>query len=271
VTVDTLEQRITSAFSKRIVSSEIVKLIAETGEAITSAEAAAEHARVKALDPISSPDPVKGRAALEDAAFARDRLRTVLPRLHKLLKQAEAEEYAAAWQAEYEKVKAVRDELAAEMREVYPTAVAQLSDLFRRVALCDRECSRVDGTAAVGEHRRLRGVELAARGVEALLQPDVYIAEMLRLPFFWRDSGPIYAWPPPTPPVFTSMVVPLGPGPDWQAGIAARNAAEREENERVFAGYRERDRQRQERELKEGKEAIAREVAERNRRNGWPY
>jgi hypothetical protein len=27
---------------------------------------------------------------------------------------------------------------------------------------------------------------------------------------------------------------------------------------------------RQERELKEGKEAMAREVAERNRRNGWP-
>jgi hypothetical protein len=36
-------------------------------------------------------------------------------------------------------------------------------------------------------------------------------------------------------------------------------------------GYRERDRRRQERELKEGKEAIAREVAERNRREGWPY
>jgi hypothetical protein len=61
-----------------------------------------------------------------------------------------------------------------------------------------------------------------------------------------------------------------GPGPDWQAEIKARNAALREESERVIAHYRERDRERQERELKEGKEAIAREVAERNRRNGWP-
>jgi hypothetical protein len=122
-----------------------------------------------------------------------------------------------------------------------------------------------------GDHRRLLRVELAARGVEGLLQPDVYIAEMLRLPFFWRDSGPIYAWPPPTPPVFASSVVLPGPGPDWQAEIKARNAKEREESERVIAGYRERDRQRRERELKEGKEAIAREVAERNRRNGWPY
>jgi hypothetical protein len=94
---------------------------------------------------------------------------------------------------------------------------------------------------------------------------------MLRLPFFWRDNGPIYAWPPPTPPLLASIVVPPGPGPDWQADIKARNAALREESERLIAHYRQRDRERQERELKEGKEAIAREVAERNRRNGWPY
>jgi hypothetical protein len=41
--------------------------------------------------------------------------------LHARLKQVEAEEYAAAWK---EKVKVIRDELAAEMREVYPAAVA---------------------------------------------------------------------------------------------------------------------------------------------------
>jgi hypothetical protein len=114
-------------------------------------------------------------------------------------------------------------------------------------------------------------VELTARGVEGLLQPNVWISEELRLPFFWRDSGPIYAWPPPTPPPLVSSFVLPGPGPDWQAEIAARNAAEREANERHIAQLRERDRERRERELKEGKEAIAREVAERNRRNGWPY
>ena len=66
-------------------------------------------------------------------------------------------------------------------------------------------------------------------------------------------------------------VVLPGPGPDWQAENAARNAAEREANERHIAQLRERARERQERQLKEGKEAIAREVVERNRRNGWPY
>jgi hypothetical protein len=35
--------------------------------------------------------------------------------------------------------------------------------------------------------------------------------------------------------------------------------------------YKERDRQREEREPKEGKVAITREIAERNRKAGWPY
>jgi hypothetical protein len=156
------------------------------------------------------------------------------------------------------------------MREVYLAAVATLADLFLRMEACDRESSHINGLAPPGEHRRLRKVELAARGVEGLLQPDVWIAEMLRLPFFWRDSGPIYAWPPPIPPSFAPNFVLSGPGPDWHAELKAQAAARHEESLRVIAHYKERDRQRQERELKEGKEAMARELAERNRRNGWP-
>jgi hypothetical protein len=79
------------------------------------------------------------------------------------------------------------------MREVYPAAVAQLADLFHRAAECDREISQLNQSAPSGDRRRIRGVELTARGVEALLQPDVWIAETLRLPFFQRDRGPIFA------------------------------------------------------------------------------
>jgi hypothetical protein len=39
---------------------------------------------------------------------------------------------------------------------------------------------------------------------------------------------------------------------------------------RVIAHYEAQRREREEREFKEGREAMAREVAERNRRNGWP-
>jgi hypothetical protein len=269
--MSTLEERIAAALTDSIASSDLLALISEAGEAIAAADATAERERVRALDPIASPDPVKARAAMEDAAFTRDRLRTALPRLHARLKVMEAAEYLARWEPDFKRVEAQRDALAAEMREVYPAAVAQLADIFQRAAECDRECSRINGSAPDNENRRLLKVELTARGVKGLLQPDVWIAEMLRLPHFIRDKGPIYAWPLPTPPVFASMVVPPGPGPDWQAEIKARNAAEREASERAISHLKERDRQRRERELKEGKEAIAREVAERNRREGWPY
>jgi hypothetical protein len=209
--MSTLEERITAALTNEIASPDLAGLIAETEEAITTADATAERERVSALDPVASPDPVKARAAMEDAAFTRDRFRTVLPRLHARLKQVEATEYLARWEPEYERVKALRDALAAEMREVYPAAVLNLADLFNRMEAIDRESSRINGSAPPGERRRLRKVELSARGVEGLLQPDVWIAEMLRLPFFWRDSGPIYAWPPPTPPPFASSFALPGP------------------------------------------------------------
>jgi hypothetical protein len=195
--MSTLEERIAAALTNNITSSDLASLIAETEESISLADTTAEAERVKALDPIASPDPVKARAAMENAAFTRERLRTVLPRLQRRIKQVEAAEYAAKWEPDFKRVEAQRDALAAEMREAYPAAVAQLADIFQRAADCDRECSRINGSAPDGEHRRLRRVELAARGVEGLLQPDVYLAEMLRLPFFWRDRGPIYAWPPP--------------------------------------------------------------------------
>jgi hypothetical protein len=44
-------------------------LIAETEEAITAADTAAQAERVRALDPVASPDPIKARAAMEDAAW----------------------------------------------------------------------------------------------------------------------------------------------------------------------------------------------------------
>jgi hypothetical protein len=268
----TLEERIATALSEDIASADVEALITETAAAIGAADAAAEEERTKALDPIASPDATKARATMEDAAFTRERLRTVLPRLQTRLKQVDAAEYLARWEPDYEQVKAVRDALAAEMREVYPAAVAQLADLFRRMAECDSECSRIDGLAPDGEHRRLLGVELTARGVEILWQPDVWIAKELRLPNFPRGNDPLYAWPPPPPPLLASdFLVPSGPGPNWHEDIEARNAARREASDRAFAALKERDREYRERQLKEGKEAIAREIAERNRRAGWPY
>jgi hypothetical protein len=61
-----------------------------------------------------------------------------------------------------------------------------------------------------------------------------------------------------------------GPGPDWHAELKARAAARHEESLRVIAHNESQRREREEREFKEGREAMARELAERKRRNGWP-
>jgi glucose-6-phosphate dehydrogenase assembly protein OpcA len=65
-----------------------------------------------------------------------------------------------------------------------------------------------------------------------------------------------------------SFVLP-GPGPDWQAEIAARNVARHEESLRVIAHYKERDRQREEREAAEARAENERQI-ELRRRQGWP-
>jgi hypothetical protein len=269
--MSTLEERIAIALTDEISSVDVEALINETQAAIEAADAAAQVERVKALDPIASPDAAKARAAMEDAAFTRDRLRTVLPRLRTRLKEMKAAEYLARWEPDYEQVKAARDALAAEMREVYPEAVARLADLFQRMAECDRQCSRVNGSAPDGERRRLLGVELTARGVEILWQPDVWVAKELRLPYLSRHNGAIYAWPPAMPSPFADVpvMVPSGNGPNWHEELEARGAARGEESDRAIAHLNERAREHEERELKEGKEAIAREIAERNRRAGW--
>jgi hypothetical protein len=133
-------------------------------------------------------------------------------------------------------------------------------------------------TSSAGRH--LLGVELTARGVERLMQPDIHIAEMLRLPFFWRDRGPLYAWPPPVPTPAQQLALAMLANPaayrDPSAAVTpeqikARNEAMQREGERVAEFYANQEREREERAAKEGREALARELAERNRRNGWAY
>jgi hypothetical protein len=56
---------------------------------------------------------------------------------------------------------------------------------------------------------------------------------------------------------------------EWWEQIEERNRLAREEGERGIAQLKEHDRQREVREAKGAREAIAREVAERNRKAGW--
>jgi hypothetical protein len=92
-----LEKQIAAALVDDIASADLATLINEIETAISEADASAEAERAKALDPLLSPDPKAAREAMQAAEFARDRLRTVLPRLKERHKQIAAREYLTEW------------------------------------------------------------------------------------------------------------------------------------------------------------------------------
>jgi hypothetical protein len=259
-----LEHRIADALkADDIKSSDLAALIVETEIAAAAADKTAEEEREKALDPLASPNAAKARAAMEDAAFASDRLHTVLPRLQARLADVQAAEYAARWEPDFEQVQARRDELAQEYATTYPRLLAQLVDLFSRAETVDKEISHINGSAPTGEHRRLLGVELTARDLECFTTANPSIASAVQLPDFERSA--VLTWPPPTPSlavqIATSMIQRPHPGANWSEAIAERNLARREDHARVIAHYDAMARQREEREAaeakKRGREAVS--------------
>ena len=96
-----LENRIATALAATdITSSDLSQLLVEADAAITAADNTAEEERAKALDPALSPDPKVARQAMEDAAFTRDRLKTLLPRLQTKHREVADAEALTAWTTE---------------------------------------------------------------------------------------------------------------------------------------------------------------------------
>jgi hypothetical protein len=79
------------------------------------------------------------------------------------------------------------DALAQEYGKTYPKIVAQLVDLFSRAEAVDKDASRISGSAPSGEHRRLRQVELVARGLDNFSRADPPITKAVQLPD-WTNS-----------------------------------------------------------------------------------
>ena len=222
VMTDTLEQRIARALSGDDVTSDILAiLVTEVESAIVAAEETAELEREKALDPVASPDAAKAREAMQMAEFSRDRLRTALPRLQERLEQLQAEEYLARWRGDYETLKDERDELANELRTIYPELETKITDLFTRIATNDAELSGLHQARPAGVALHLFGAELVARDLERFTTREPSIARELKLPTF--APGQRLAWPPPQPSlavmVAQSMAPPYDPrfSADWAA------------------------------------------------------
>jgi hypothetical protein len=230
-TAESLEQQIAQALTNPdVASAGLDELISKTEEAVAEAAATAQAEREKALDSIASPDTAKAEQSVWAAELRRDRLRSSLVRLWERLNEAERVASTARWKADYDAVKAKRDILAKEFAELYPNLTTQLCDLFHRAKVLDQECSRIDGEAPVGENRRLRGVELTARGLECFDRSSPSLTGAVALPD-WTDSARM-VWPPLKIPLSVQVAASIAPqhdprySGDW-AGARAKDGARR--------------------------------------------
>jgi hypothetical protein len=90
-----------------------------------------------------------------------------------------------------------RDQLAAELAEVYPQAERQLSDLMRRIEANDREIEWVNGALPRGKGGLLVA-ELVARRLEGFVRNGLDIPRFTRdpkLPAFEGNIHHRFAWP----------------------------------------------------------------------------
>jgi hypothetical protein len=87
----------------------------------------------------------------------------------------------------YEKAKAERDKLAAELKEVYPTFAARLADLVTRIDANDREVEEFNMRALPSGAARLPTAELVARDLKGFNDGVTNVPRIirdLRLPSF---------------------------------------------------------------------------------------
>jgi DNA repair exonuclease SbcCD ATPase subunit len=194
-----LDDQIAAAFLPDAVSAEVSELISDAEAAAAASGEAAQLARSQALDPALSAEKVAtARREMEDAAFRRDRMHTAVTKLTERLHQLRArEEDHRRWLA-YDKVKAERDKLAAELKEMYPTFTARLADLIARIDANDREVENINKRTRPNGAEWLAPAELVARGLKGFSDGVSNVPRIttdLRLPSFEYNRQALNLWP----------------------------------------------------------------------------
>jgi len=207
-----LEQRLSQALTDAgIASADLAALVQETESAIVAADQAAAKERERAHDPALSPDPASAYQAMQTAAFAAERLRTLKPRLQQRLCEAEAAEARARWVREYERVNTMVENAACKFAE-YPDLAARLITIFRDAEAVDQEVATINSSAPPGEHRRLRQTELVARGLKAFSRSVPAISKTVQI-CDWADSERLI-WPPRELPIAALYAMSMAPQHD---------------------------------------------------------
>ena len=156
-----LDDRISAAMGADARIATVADLIEEVGTVITQTEA--EHGRLDAL----SKSATAAEAEADEAADCAAKLARKIIRLNAKRDQLTARheelvdsERQKRLRAEYDQAKARRDELAAEITEVWPQLTGDIVALLRKLQASDRECAAVN-RYRVGD--RLISAEAVAR------------------------------------------------------------------------------------------------------------
>jgi hypothetical protein len=221
-------------------AAELQELISDTELSVQSNLAGAEAARVESLDLVQCRDPSEANQRIATAKLTADRLSTSLPKLHDKLSEALAAEQCDRWWNDYKHVKEKLD-AAVEAHKEYPNLVQAIADIFTLAAEVDREVSRLNGSAPPGVDRRLRGVELTARGMMAFSRENPSLASVTVLPNYEQSARTL--WPTRSSGAMAAefsqgMVMAPHPGANWsRPEVQAQKREEIDRNQKHQADW----------------------------------
>jgi hypothetical protein len=233
----TLEQRIIATLGNTNAGSqELAELIGEVEQAAATADQTITAERAKLLDVTACRDPDEARERISALVTSRDRLLAAAPRLKEMLSAALAAEAKDRWWSTYKKVKAQLDEAVLLFHDYREHADA-IVQMFSLAAELDKTISHLNEIAPDGIDRRLRSVELTARGMGSFSRDQPSLAAQTVLPRW--DASARTLWPsrPATSlaaEVAASMLAPPHPYPQgWGDPIERERRREAIEKEQA--------------------------------------
>ena len=131
-------------------------------------------------------------------------LTAAVSRLRQRLAEVQASEDQARRLARYHDLERARDQLAAELRTLYPAFAPKLAALLTRIAANDQAIAHLNRNAKPSGLPPLLSAELVARDLPGFATPIAggfavpipRLTEEVRLPSFAATANDRYLWPP---------------------------------------------------------------------------
>lgn len=192
--MSTLDARISTALRAEDTDREaFMTLWREAFDSITAAKETVETESANLLD-IENPDPDASDDKVIKAQRAIDRLTIAIRRLKERVLELDAAAAEDAWQAEADKLEGLRDKLAQELAELYPSFVENVADLFARIdvntAMIRNLNARAPSVRWGDKQRCLIDAELKARNLDRYSAAQPPLRDKLKLPD-WTEPAAI--------------------------------------------------------------------------------